>query len=285
MEGVWSNTPSVLDNKYQYNGKELNDDFGLGWMDYGARMYDAAIGYFTSIDPLSEISKESSPYNYCGGNPVSFVDMNGLFKIHPMIAQDYPHLYDFLKGISNTYQNKPAEFKKIFKQYSEMSDADIKTVLTDGSGPEIMLGNLGETFNGQNGKNEKYETIILLNIKIAAMYELSFNQLKNLKENIYNLLESTVFHEATHYGDEQNGGLPYSQSDYDSKGNQKKGGREGGTSFEIKAYGKNWGMSDIKELLPEAIKSALFQSNRINMPSKSKSNDEDKKDKPKPPQA
>ena len=27
-------------NKYAYNGKEWNDDFGLGWNDYGARFYD-----------------------------------------------------------------------------------------------------------------------------------------------------------------------------------------------------------------------------------------------------
>ncbi len=27
-------------NKYAYNGKEWNDDFSLGWNDYGARFYD-----------------------------------------------------------------------------------------------------------------------------------------------------------------------------------------------------------------------------------------------------
>ena len=37
MEGVWMNTPSVTDNLYQYNGKEWNNDFGLGMNDYGAR--------------------------------------------------------------------------------------------------------------------------------------------------------------------------------------------------------------------------------------------------------
>ena len=51
MEGVWANTPSVLDNKYTYNGKELNSDFGLEWMDYGARFYDAALGRWHSLIP------------------------------------------------------------------------------------------------------------------------------------------------------------------------------------------------------------------------------------------
>jgi hypothetical protein len=43
MEGKWINDEN-LDNKYQYNGKEINDDFGLNLNDYGARWYDASVG-------------------------------------------------------------------------------------------------------------------------------------------------------------------------------------------------------------------------------------------------
>ena len=62
---------------YKYNGKELDTKKGLNWYDYGARMYDAALGRFTVIDPLAEKYYEMSPYIYCGNNPISFVDPTG----------------------------------------------------------------------------------------------------------------------------------------------------------------------------------------------------------------
>jgi len=41
-------------NDYTYNGKELNEDFGLSLYDYGARWYDAALGRWWSVDPLGK---------------------------------------------------------------------------------------------------------------------------------------------------------------------------------------------------------------------------------------
>ena len=62
---------------YKYNGKEYDDKKGLNWYDYGARMYDAATGRFTTVDPITENAYSGSPYAYCLDNPVIYIDPHG----------------------------------------------------------------------------------------------------------------------------------------------------------------------------------------------------------------
>ena len=68
--------------RYKYNGKELDRMHGLNLYDYGARQYDAALGLFTTMDPLAEKYYNVSPYAYCVGNPVMYVDPDGCDSIH-----------------------------------------------------------------------------------------------------------------------------------------------------------------------------------------------------------
>ncbi|MBR5715519.1 MAG: RHS repeat-associated core domain-containing protein [Bacteroidales bacterium] len=58
--------------RYKYNGKELDRKFGLDWYDHGARHNDAAIGRWHSMDLMAEKYYGTSPYAYCGGDPVNF---------------------------------------------------------------------------------------------------------------------------------------------------------------------------------------------------------------------
>jgi RHS repeat-associated protein len=76
MEGNWQGGLAGQ-NKYQYNGKELNQDFGLDWNDYGARFYDAALGRFFTKDRFAEKYKNLNPYQYAANNPIVNIDVNG----------------------------------------------------------------------------------------------------------------------------------------------------------------------------------------------------------------
>ena len=62
---------------YKYNGKELDIKGGLNLYDYGARHYDPVLGRFMTIDPLAEKYYSISPYAYCAGNPLKYIDLKG----------------------------------------------------------------------------------------------------------------------------------------------------------------------------------------------------------------
>ena len=75
--GLLSSSVSNAVQPYKYNGKELDRKNGLDWYDYGARMYDAALGRWHVVDPMSEKYYSWSPYTYCKNNPVLRIDLDG----------------------------------------------------------------------------------------------------------------------------------------------------------------------------------------------------------------
>ncbi len=62
--------------RYRYNGKELVDEIGL--YDYGARWYDPAVARWNAVDPLASDYAAWSTYNYVMGNPIKFIDPDGM---------------------------------------------------------------------------------------------------------------------------------------------------------------------------------------------------------------
>ncbi|PWG77981.1 hypothetical protein DDR33_24635 [Pararcticibacter amylolyticus] len=69
-------TPSP-DNRYKYNGKELQTELGMNQYDYGARFYDPVIGRWNVIDRFSEKYHSLSTYQYGANNPIKNIDVNG----------------------------------------------------------------------------------------------------------------------------------------------------------------------------------------------------------------
>ena len=63
-------------NRYRYNGKE--EIAADATSDYGARQYSAEFCQWLQVDPLAEKYYSWSPYNFCVGNPLRFVDPNGM---------------------------------------------------------------------------------------------------------------------------------------------------------------------------------------------------------------
>ena len=73
-----SEASATFSNPYLYGGKEYLRRDGLREYIYGARMCVPSETRFNSMDELCELRPWESPYLFCGGNPVRYVDPTGL---------------------------------------------------------------------------------------------------------------------------------------------------------------------------------------------------------------
>ena len=274
------------DYRFGFNGKENDNEVhnakGTS-VDFDARMYDSRIGRWLKTDLLEAEMPGWTPYRFGFNNPIRFSDALGSFEIDEATAKAYPKLNAYLQNIAKVYQDKPEAFKKAFKQYGELTDAQVMKMLeyklvANGSPtsanqptPRIVVTPLldanGETPIG--GRTIRQNSIPspggptgqLVGAFAGGVIKLDQGLITRVEDGTGSsyaelegnmvLLESTLFHEATHYGDGMNGTVSQTSMKQNAKGdwiiNAADNGSEGGKNFENAVYGMDIDSSNSTE--------------------------------------
>ncbi|MCS2654273.1 RHS repeat-associated core domain-containing protein [Bacteroides faecis] len=134
--GVFASTSSV--QPFKYNSKELDRKNGLDWYDYGARMYDAALGRWHVADPSSEKNYSNTPYGYCFNNPVTHIDPDG--KQGVAIPTPYGPLPFYYPLTRTQSYNLPSD-QQIMRHTSDKF-AELGQMITDAPKMSYTFGSL-----------------------------------------------------------------------------------------------------------------------------------------------
>jgi len=106
MAGISAKGAGNLENKYKYNGNEIqngefSDGSGLNAMDFNARAYEHQLGRFWQLDPIVKVNE--SPYSWNTNNPILFADPDGRDSVQRAKALQKAEEYVSKKEKLNQY--------------------------------------------------------------------------------------------------------------------------------------------------------------------------------------
>ena len=96
-----TNVTFTTPNTHKYSGKEFDTFGGTDLYDFHARHHAPSTGRFLTIDPMAEKYPGITPYMYCAGNPVLFIDDDG--KETKLYATKLPGAISLLDPATHTF--------------------------------------------------------------------------------------------------------------------------------------------------------------------------------------
>ena len=193
--------------RYFFNGQEADDEvLGDGALTgYEFRQYDTRLGRWWGVDP--EVSKfpDESPFLFCGGNPILYLDKYGRYKLPKNEARKSSIFAKYLaKYMKNDVLNS-SNILRGLQLYGELSVAEIEEILTPGKGPVIYIVKSSD-INHASGEfiwRDDNNSTIYINQDIINLFNTADD---NTRQAALLWVISTLLHETVHYGDTKHGG-------------------------------------------------------------------------------
>ena len=124
-------------NPYKYGGKEYDTFGGTDLYDFHARYHAPSTCRFMTIDPMAEKYPGISPYMYCAGNPIAYIDPDGMqifVNIDDMIYY-YREIekgrYGFVDEDGNEYDEDDKFIKSLGNALSKLQSKSVGKWLVD----------------------------------------------------------------------------------------------------------------------------------------------------------
>ena len=130
--------------RYGFNNKEKDNDINGTSVDYdyGARIYDARVARFLSVDPLMGKYPELSAYQFASDNPISGIDLDGL---------------EFYYAADGTYIGRGADPKNLEVRLAKVTgktiSGNMKVAAVD------INGNIQKTWTVVHGTHSEFQQL------------------------------------------------------------------------------------------------------------------------------
>jgi RHS repeat-associated protein len=202
--------------RYGFNGMEKDSENFEGAYDFGARILDARLGRWLSVDPMYGMAVSESTYNQSGNSPIWFLDINGAFKIvNNIAAGKSPDKAELMMTRISNIANSLGYLLEITRQVpiegggyktqsieeyiiknTGLTSQQIREQISFGSGANLKIGDSGPNYPAHTESSNA----IVLDIdalKALANPDLTDDELADLA--LY--WGVTILHELNHLGD------------------------------------------------------------------------------------